>query len=1018
MESGKLSEKISEKVSGTISENLSKITSHLLGGIKEGIVNFFTNKDSWGKGVLDTLVRIERFLTGELITDPYIAKNYPLGFFTQLRTNLLRLKAQKEAEKNIANIFSVLSDKEGKTAGDRAREVLAFQDSLNRTLFKFFNYHALETENFFDLIEEIKRKRTFLDEEQIQALRNMWNDFRTKRRVIEMESGEPLTIDRIYGKTKAFQLARDKGYVSEVEKIFRDIMGEPDLKLEDVYFPLISPEYYLKRYGIDKLHPIMPKKIMKMKGFYEKPRTIDPSESVWATFEDPFEAYRFFQESFHFTREFNDIMLQALSHYDLFRRMSKEEIVRLLEYIGDRTHGRFIKREELEKIGLKSLADKLAPEEDGILIYHFTPQGFQDRFTNNERFLFDLISEGLTDKELEQLGVKRQTFIIPNKYGRWLEKMLQGYGGLYRFSPELAEIFDKVRLVTTFWKKLVTMYLGGIPFQTMNAIGDVWRLASFHPEALSKLREAAELTSAYFGGNLEKLKAKYTPEQLERRLKVLEEVAHSYVDFITDAKTPYLRSLFKETDDMGIFNVFRHIDDFLEKVYEKRETIPKLASALYNIERVEKGLAPVFRGAPDYILEMYRQGYVYEAIGAFGRYTTVDYAAINPTFRAVFSNFLTPFAFWYARNFKSLIDLSIKTRGIVPAFAYVLPLAAMTAFNYHPNDKRAQEYEENLPDWIKYSPHFNLKANSALKKALNLKQDFFTIALQSPWDIAGSFLGIDKIWALFDNWKQGKISDEFFRDKVVEEITGGALGRQFMSLMNPVIKAFVDIKANRDSFTGRKIVRDELLGTPQERQIQTSYFLSQLSLTPIIPLMGITNSADIDYVLRDVDTKGLDNRWKTAVKVMWETIRKGYFDEGFKRALQIKEWDYSNFLTRSLYEAVEPRNKSFVDYAERTLNAFLRGDYDEFQRRIKDAKEGRVPSVTIDMLNQYFNRPTTMDRIISNLAQKKLPPEMKEKVDALITLNQIRRRLRQTNKGFRNQAIDSVQEYLDSLKDM
>jgi hypothetical protein len=1009
--------KVSEKISGTISEKLSNITSHIFGGVKEGILNFFNNKESWGRKVLDSLVKVERFITGELVTDPYIAKNYPLSFFTHLRTNLLRLSAQKEAEKNIANIFSVLSDKDGKEAGNRAREVLAFQDSLNRLLFKFFNYYALEKENLPALIEEIKRKRTFLDDEQIQALRNIWNDFRTKRKVIEMESGEPLTIDKIYGKTKAFQLAKDKGYVSEVEKIFRDIMGEPNLKLEDVYFPLISPEYYLKRYGIEKLHPIMPKKVMKMKGFYEKPRTIDPSESVWATFEDPFEAYKFFQESFYFTREFNDIMLQALSHYDLFRRMTKEEIVKLMEYIGDRTHGRFIKREELEKIGLKSLVDKLTPDEDGILIYNFSPQGFQDRFTKLERFIFDLIAGGLTDRELAQLGITRQTFIIPNKYGRWLEKMLQGYGGLYRFSPELAEIFDKIRLFTTFWKKLVTIYLGGVPFQTMNAIGDVWRLASFHPEALSKLREAAELMSAYLGRNLDKLKAKYTPEQLERRLKIIEEVAHSYVDFITDAKTPYLRSLFKETNDLGVFNVFRTIDDFLQRVYEGREGVTKLASALYNIERVERGFAPVFRGAPDYILEMYRQGYIYEAIGAYGRHITVDYAAMNPTFKAVFSNFLTPFAFWYVRNFKSLIDLSIKTKGIVPAFAYILPLVVMTFFNYHPNDKKAREYEENLPDWVKYSLHFNIKANSFLKKIFNLKQDYFTIAFQSPWEIAASFFGIEKIWALFDDWRNKKISDEFFRDKVIEEITGGAITRQFRNLMNPVLKAFVDINANRNSFTGRKIVRDELLGTPQAKQIQVAYFLSQLSLTPIIPLMGITNSADIDFLLRDVDRRGLDSGWKTAIRVMWETIRKGYLDEGFKRALQIRDWDYSNFLMRSFYEEVTPRQKSFIDYAERTLNAFLKGNYEEFQRRIEDVRLGKVPSVTIDMLNNYFNRPTTVERIISNFAQKKLPPEMKEKVDALITINQLRRRLQQLNKGFRNQAIDSIQDYLESLKE-
>jgi hypothetical protein len=96
----------------------------------------------------------------------------------------------------------------------------------------------------------------------------------------------------------------------------------------------------------------------------------------------------------------------------------------------------------------------------------------------------------------------------------------------------------------------------------------------------------------------------------------------------------------------------------------------------------------------------------------------------------------------------------------------------------------------------------------------------------------------------------------------------------------------------------------------------------------------------------------------------------------------------------------------------------LRGDYDEFLKRIEDVKEGRVPSVSLDLLNQYFNRPTVMERVLSNLAAKELPPELRQQVDALITLNKIRRRLRQMNKGFRNQAIDTIQEYLDSLKDM
>jgi hypothetical protein len=385
---------------------------------------------------------------------------------------------------------------------------------------------------------------------------------------------------------------------------------------------------------------------------------------------------------------------------------------------------------------------------------------------------------------------------------------------------------------------------------------------------------------------------------------------------------------------------------------------------------------------------------------------------MNPAFRRIFSNALAPFAFWYVRNFKSLLDYSIQTRGLAPLIFYVAPIAALYLYNHRDGDPKALEYEQRLPDWVKYSLHINLNISPSVQKALNLKQDIITVNFQTPWDIAAQFLGIDKIWKLYEQWRDKKITDEFFKDSLAGTLLLDVPTRTALNLLNPVIKAFIDIRANRDSFSGRKIVPDHLVDTPQATNLKVAHILNSISLTPLIPMMGATNQQDIENILEDVDQRGLDKNWKVALRTMGEALKKPL---DIKKSLLIRDYDWSNMMRRDVYEAAEVQKRNFESYAAKTLEALLKQDFETFNKRIDDVKQGNVPGVELELLAQYFARPTTIKQVLKRVAALKLPPEKRKQVEQLLNLFDVQEKIRQTNKAFRNQTMESIQEYLDSL---
>jgi len=1005
-----IGKKISEKIITRLEPQIEKASQTISEGVATGVKDFFTKKGAWGREFTDWIRKGWRFITGEMILDPEVAKRYPLLHRTEIQLNLTRAKSEVEMSRIFNDIFSAFDWKKDIPPAERMREVLRIFQDADKLLEKFLDERIIMKEDLSTPLNELRKRIIALEPDQLQALKNRITALRAVRATLEEKERQRITMETIYPDAAKYglKLARDKGYLGELEKMFRNTFGIDDLKLEDIYFTQLSPEYYRVRYGLDRLTPLMPKKIAEKKSFMEKARYF----SIWKAFEDPLEAEQFFWRTFYFDRRVNKTIQETLFDGDILKKLSPQEIKKLTDYTGDFGQNRTINREMLKKAGLTEILEKIPADEEGVILKLFTTGPENWKISQSERALLNLMAEGKTDRELLDIGIRRRVYLLPVSYERAFTKLLESYGGTKGWISPIEDLIAGIRYPVTFWKKLVTLYLGGIPFQTMNAVGDLYRMVSFAPEATRKLGMAARVLWDYnIKGDIKGIERRYGPQRAKEIIKLIDETSFAYVDYVTDVQTPFLRSI-KERPPGSPLNIWYWIDDTLQMIYQFRESVPKLSVALWNLDRVKAGLLPKFRGSPSWIKSMYDAGYIYEAIGTYGRYVTVDYAAMNPAFRRIFSNMIAPFAFWYMRNFKSLLDYSIQTKGIAPALSFGIPIAILYLFNNREGDPKAREYEEHLPDWVRYSMHINVEVPQSIKKMFNLKQDYMTINFQTPWDVAAQFIGIDKVWKLFDQWRDNKITDEYFKEAIVYSMLMEAPTETALGLLNPVIKSFIDIRANRDIYTGRKIVPDRLVGTPQAMQHQIAHFLGGVSLTPLIPMMGMVNQADMDVLLREIDKRGLDTKWKTALQVLWEQLKRPI---DIKKAMAIRDYDWSNFAKRDIYENYEIQKRNFEDYMERVMTDLLKGNIEGFNKRIEDIKLGNVPGVEPELAADYFNRADTMKRIIRRAAELKLPPEKREQIERLLNMFDIKQKLRQMNKGFRNQTTESLQEYFESL---
>lgn len=1018
-----ITKKITERLTGYLGrhiEDVAQIFAQSFVDSAKGVQESF-------KGLTDDLSKSLRtgirWLFGELVPDPYIRKTYsaPATKFA-IDVNQISSNVRTYLDLTYGTLFSGLKEdpKKGIYQVDKIKKITGLLRDGDYYLRNSLAMRSeVETGEVMNKWLELKKAFFNLEPDERTAFANIFRDYGAKLAIQEAKLGKRVTLETIYPEfEKTIALARQKGYIERIEKDLNTIFDEP-MRLEQFYYPQISPAFIKERWNVDiedivkkgNIPLRLPSNLKQKKEFYEKARHLSP----WEMFEDPEAGFRHFHITWAVEKEYERVLKETLADTDILGRLTKEELQAFVNYIGNLEHGRFITKKQLIENGLESIVAKLPIEEEGIVIHSIINAPTLGKLTNEERFVLNQLVSGIPEDVLRQMGLERRFYFIPVRFERWMKKYLDDFSRFSLFGKDLDPAYHTVRLLTTTWKKYVTMFLNLVPFPANNLIGDSIRVASYNPEAFKALGNTIRVLRAFIteglGPGFEKRLAQYyTPQQIARKKEGIKHLAYGILDYLTHPYAPQMEKMLRQPARSPV-DWFSILHDKIVGLNQIREMIPKLTVFLNNLERVEKGLLPIFRGAPKYITELWEKGYVYEALAGYARYVTVDYAAIHPTFRRLFSNVLFPFAYWYLSNFRSLVELSIKTKGAAPLLAYITPIAIANLFNNQ--TEKLREYDKKLPDWVRYSFHINFEVSPTLRKYFKNKE-IITLQFETPWDIAARFVGIDRIWRAYENWQKGQITDEFFRDEI-SMATFAGMGKQFENLLNPVLKAFLDIRANRDSFTGRKIVDEHLLGTPQSRNLQVAHFLDALSLTPAIPLMGITNQADLDYILKEADLRGAEPGTKLALKTLWEVIQKGAGEPAIKRAFGIREYDFSGLMSKAVYEPFSIQKRNTEDYCERILRSLERGDIEEFRQRVEDIKNGDAPGIEIEQLDQFFARPTTVRRLLRRIAALKLPPEERQKFLEVLRIHELIETIKKMPRAYKNDSVESLMQLYEAL---
>jgi len=448
---------------------------------------------------------------------------------------------------------------------------------------------------------------------------------------------------------------------------------------------------------------------------------------------------------------------------------------------------------------------------------------------------------GKAVREALAMGGKHKTYLLPREIAERLERFRVPAGDL--------PLFWNIRNLTSTWKR-VTLDFAGLPFQINNFFGDGINLYKTDPAAFEKVRNSFPLV----------LKQLYKPQSLTVKEKAFLKLAreqrvsttHFFREMGIDIEAQQILKRFK--NNYNPFNWPGEILRQIEKVSVGREEVLRLAKFMKDLERIANGESVVsgeidIKGLPQL-----------DAAGKTARTFTVDYGAVPPAYRRFLRGFLCPFMTFHDYNARNWAKYSVKKPGNL-ALKFIIPSVAIFAWN---NAGKRKEIEENLPDWLKWLPHINTGYKTKEGKDI-------VIGLQTPFDMAASWIGLDMLPAKITAVRAGKMT---LKEAALKQLKDTGLGspRVIMRILNPVIQIMQGLLKNKDPYTGMTVVPERFKGTEQEKKFIAQYIISGI----FTPYMQYVRAG------RDLELSPHVGRWGA-----W--LLKGPLD--LKRALGIREVD-------------------------------------------------------------------------------------------------------------------------------
>ena len=544
--------------------------------------------------------------------------------------------------------------------------------------------------------------------------------------------------------------------------------------------------------------------------------------------------------------------------------------------------------------------------------------------TLTERAILDALEEGATVKELIEdekikkalaVGRKHQMFLLPLEIADKLSSFRKPkeYNRLYQLAVE----------GVTLWKRIVLDF-AGIPYQLNNIIGDAMNLYREDPIAFTKFFEAISALR----GNPE---FKALIEAAERQ-RVIDS---GFYGAFTQNIDPEIAS--KLGLKLGPIAKYEQASTF-------RENILRLAKFMKDMERIQAGKKVVtktvdIRGlSPE------------EAAGKVAREAIVDYQGISERM-ANMRQFWLPFATFYIENAKSWAKYVAKHPGNL-LIKFGVPAVMLYIWN-----NLIQDDDDELPDYFKDQFHINTGFRTADGKLI-------IISLETPLDIAKNMIGLDK---LDDNVKAVLGGDknilEAARDQALYSIV--AVGKRSFLLLNPVLKAGIEIAINKNVFMDSNIVPSRLEGTPEAAKMKANYFVQSL----FSPYAQYVRAA------RDIEPESDFAKW----------LLKGPLD--IKRALGVREVDTEAISRGKIYDSAAKAEIAYRQNQHKLEQAVIKAVVNEDKEILLKEGQKLVEKgfpVSKKDIDEILSKPRVQAEIIKQKLRKEKDKDERKKLQDML----------------------------------
>jgi len=573
------------------------------------------------------------------------------------------------------------------------------------------------------------------------------------------------------------------------------------------------------------------------------------------------------------------------------------------------------------------------------------------------------------------VGRKKPVSLLPENIANRLEKFSSPTG-------QVPPFYFEVRNMTALWKRL-TLDFAGIPFQVGNVIGDFMNGFREDPGLITKIPEAAKLSfkETYRPGKL-------TPEDLAALDRLNQQrISGGYMTMEANLLPGAQGALQRFKDYRNPLTWPKKGWEKFEAISAAREKVLRYAKFMKDTERIAEGKEPFTHTFKKEIAGLAPE----EAAGKLNRMTFIDYDAISPQYKRYLRGRNFPFMTFYDQNMRGWAKAIARDPKNV-MLKFVIPSAAVFAWN---NTGDRKEIEQNL-GFRRYLPHVVTGIKTSGGKDVIL-------SLQTPFDMALSWFGLDRLPAKITDVRAGKMTiGQAAMTQLKDTVLGGP--RVLWNLANPMYHLIYGIVKNQDPYTKKTVVPEKYKGTQYEKNFMAEYALGQV-LSPFAAYMRLQNEIELSPDL------GKFGAW----------LAKGPFD--VLRAFGVRKIDLDVMKMSEAYEARTELSNEVKNKLAILEEAYKKANFMETTESQKYMAEsfgkvmkmpGPIPS-SEQIMNRLIN-PSVQKEIVIGMIQRTKDVETRKRLveylDALKKMAFVESMMKESQKAVRPFLLQELQKGL------